>query len=59
VRRRLSAARHYLTSLSERIVMWYFAWVLGLGFAVLLAILNAMWGECAPDRQGGSDEGPA
>ncbi|MCK6437023.1 cytochrome bd-I oxidase subunit CydX [Rivihabitans pingtungensis] len=39
--------------------MWYFAWVLGLGFAVLLAILNAMWGECAPDRQGGSDEGPA
>jgi len=25
--------------------MWYFAWVLGLGFAVLLAILNAMWGE--------------
>lgn len=25
--------------------MWYFAWILGLGFAVLLAILNAMWGE--------------
>ena len=25
--------------------MWYFAWVLGGGFAVLLAILNAMWGE--------------
>lgn len=25
--------------------MWYFAWVLGVGFAVLLAILNAMWGE--------------
>lgn len=25
--------------------MWYFAWVLGIGFAVLLAILNAMWGE--------------
>ncbi len=25
--------------------MWYFTWVLGLGFAVLLAILNAMWGE--------------
>ncbi len=25
--------------------MWYFSWVLGLGFAVLLAILNAMWGE--------------
>lgn len=25
--------------------MWYFTWVLGIGFAVLLAILNAMWGE--------------
>jgi len=25
--------------------MWYFAWVLGIGFAVLLAIMNALWGE--------------
>jgi cyd operon protein YbgT len=25
--------------------MWYFAWILGVGFAVLLAVLNAMWGE--------------
>lgn len=25
--------------------MWYFAWALGIGFAVLLAILNAMWVE--------------
>ncbi|MBE0441103.1 MAG: cytochrome bd-I oxidase subunit CydX [Psychrobacter sp.] len=25
--------------------MWYFAWVLGLGFAVLLAIVNAIWLE--------------
>ena len=25
--------------------MWYFTWILGVGFAVLLAILNAMWGE--------------
>lgn len=25
--------------------MWYFAWILGLGFAVLLAILNALWLE--------------
>ncbi len=23
--------------------MWYFTWVLGLGFAVLLAIVNALW----------------
>jgi cytochrome bd-I ubiquinol oxidase subunit X len=25
--------------------MWYFAWLLGVGFAVMLAIVNAMWGE--------------
>lgn len=31
--------------------MWYFAWVLGIGFAVLLAILNAMWGETQEQRQ--------
>ena len=31
--------------------MWYFSWVLGLGFAVLLAILNAMWGENQAARQ--------
>jgi cytochrome bd-I ubiquinol oxidase subunit X len=30
--------------------MWYFAWVLGVGFAVLLAILNAMWGETEEAR---------
>lgn len=31
--------------------MWYFAWILGLGFAVLLAILNAMWGEAQADAE--------
>lgn len=30
--------------------MWYFAWGLGIGFAVLLAILNAMWGEMEDER---------
>ena len=30
--------------------MWYFAWALGIGFAVLLAILNAMWGESQEAR---------
>jgi cyd operon protein YbgT len=25
--------------------MWYFTWVLGLGFAVTLAVLNAIWLE--------------
>lgn len=31
--------------------MWYFAWVLGLGFAVLLAVLNAVWLEYEQDRK--------
>lgn len=25
--------------------MWYFAWILGLGFACTLAVLNALWFE--------------
>lgn len=31
--------------------MWYFTWMLGVGFAVLLAILNALWGENEEARQ--------
>ncbi len=23
--------------------MWYFAWVLGLGFALLFALVNTLW----------------
>lgn len=30
--------------------MWYFSWVLGLGFAVTLSVLNAMWLESRADR---------
>ncbi len=30
--------------------MWYFDWILGIGFAVLLAVLNAMWGENTENR---------
>lgn len=30
--------------------MWYFSWVLGLGFAVTLAVLNAIWLEVRADR---------
>lgn len=30
--------------------MWYFAWILGIGFAVLLAVLNAMWEEAPTER---------
>lgn len=31
--------------------MWYFAWVLGIGFAVLLAVVNALWGENEDGRR--------
>lgn len=34
--------------------MWYFAWMLGVGFAVLLAVLNAMWGENEEGRSAAS-----
>ncbi|WP_430912524.1 cytochrome bd-I oxidase subunit CydX [Methylobacterium sp. sgz302541] len=30
--------------------MWYFAWVLGVGFACSFAILNALWLEAQPVR---------
>jgi len=30
--------------------MWYFSWVLGLGFAVTLAVLNAIWLESRDER---------
>lgn len=32
--------------------MWYFAWMLGLGFAILLAVLNAMWFEAQEEKSG-------
>jgi cyd operon protein YbgT len=35
--------------------MWYFAWILGVSLAVLLAVLNAMMceaRECAAIRSG-------
>ncbi len=35
--------------------MWYFAWMLGVGFAVLLAVLNAMWGENEAARTDSSE----
>ncbi len=30
--------------------MWYFTWVLGLGFAVLFAVVNALWLEAQENR---------
>lgn len=32
--------------------MWYFSWILGLGFAVTLSVLNAMWLEHRSNRDG-------
>lgn len=32
--------------------MWYFAWVLGVGFACAFAILNAMWLEINEPKGG-------
>ncbi len=29
----------------EGLSMWYFSWVLGVGFAVSFSIINAMWLE--------------
>ncbi|MCO6506302.1 MAG: cytochrome bd-I oxidase subunit CydX [Snodgrassella sp.] len=31
--------------------MWYFAWCLGIGFAILLGVVNALWGEYQQDRE--------
>ncbi len=37
--------------------MWYFAWILGVGFAGAFAILNAMWFE-AHAQPGSLDAAP-
>lgn len=31
--------------------MWYFTWILGLGFAVLLALVNALWLEAQEENK--------
>lgn len=36
--------------------MWYFAWILGLGFAVLLAIISAVWVEFEDERRSSFDK---
>ncbi|WP_306607817.1 cytochrome bd-I oxidase subunit CydX [Azonexus sp.] len=30
--------------------MWYFTWILGLGFALLLAVVNALWYEAQEEK---------
>lgn len=36
--------------------MWYFTWVLGLGLAASVGILNALWYESRTVRQETRDE---
>lgn len=31
--------------------MWYFSWILGLGLACVVGILNAMWFELLEDQR--------
>ncbi len=37
--------------------MWYFSWVLGLGLACALGILNALWYELLVADAGGEASG--
>ena len=39
--------------------MWYFAWILGLGFATAFAVLNAMWIEFDDPDDGPPTDVPA
>lgn len=36
--------------------MWYFAWVLGLGLAASVGILNALWYELRAVREDEANE---
>ncbi|MDK4718813.1 cytochrome bd-I oxidase subunit CydX [Rhizobium sp. CNPSo 3968] len=36
--------------------MWYFAWILGLGLAAAVGILNALWYELRAVREEPADE---
>lgn len=38
--------------------MWYFAWVLGLGLAASLGILNALWYELRSVREQPATQAP-
>ena len=35
--------------------MWYFTWILGAAFAVLFAVVNAMWLEAQEEQQNKND----
>lgn len=38
--------------------MWYFAWILGLGLAASVGILNALWYELRTVREDEPEETP-
>lgn len=38
--------------------MWYFSWILGLGFACTFSILNAMWFELLEDQFQADQDSP-
>jgi cytochrome bd-I ubiquinol oxidase subunit X len=37
--------------LRKELIMWYFAWILGLPLAAVFAVVNAMWLEMQDDRK--------
>jgi cytochrome bd-I ubiquinol oxidase subunit X len=39
------------TGLRKELIMWYFAWILGLPLAAVFAVVNAMWLEMQDDRK--------
>jgi cyd operon protein YbgT len=36
--------------------MWYFAWILGLGFALAFGVINAIWFEILEPRSSSSSD---
>jgi len=38
--------------------MWYFSWILGVGFAGTFAILNAMWFELHAQQSNQQNSSP-
>lgn len=38
--------------------MWYFAWILGLGLAASVGILNALWYELRTVREASEEQTP-
>lgn len=39
--------------------MWYFSWILGTAFAILFAVVNAMWLEAQEEQRAKADDSAA